>query len=1016
MNHKVFRPIAIIVLSFFLWTFGGVFDIAQALNSATELQSDSATVKNSPKSTVNSQKSKIQRPEEKFQKAIQEIENIVRQSDSATELQNIKQQIKTKKTEIESLDTEIKKQFKETEEKIKSLPEVIKQRHKDFVAKYDSNLKELTANLEAIEKAKDKAEVEAKVEEAKKFLEKVNPPKKHIPLDPNKLPHRTAEIKKYKIEKKGSRQLGVDSSQKKTKTKSLSPNTYDLKPVAKATSPTDADLAETIEVQFTEDIKAKAEELGKSPVKIYEYVRNNIEYVPTYGSIQGADMCLQTKQCNDFDTASLLIALLRYSGIHARYIYGTIEVPIEKVKNWVGGFTDSMTALNFVASSRIPVIGITEGGQIKYAQIEHMHVEAYLPYGNYRGTMIDQSIMTWIPMDGSYKQYDYSNSLDVVNNVTFDESSYLSKVVDSTPVEFYLEQIQSYLDANIPDKTTDDVKMTKGIKEENLELLSSTLPYKTIDKIATLSELTDNYRYKVETTIPDVLGSGLSYQVSIPEIIGKRFTISYIPATSADEQLIDQYGGFYNVPAYLLTVKPAVKIEGDIVALGDEILVGTEQELDISLIYPDSSKTDRIAHAIKAGGYYAIGLVAKGLKEDLIEQRFEKYKEVIIEDYPDSYNDPLLGEVLNMTILRYFYNMDESKTELSEVSHYAYNKDISEGLAAKNIDVSYIYGVPYKITPSTSRVDIAREVSNLLPLNGDRNKKIEIVNILGLTSSILENQTLEQMMSIDSISAVKCIQLANEKGIPIHYIDQDNLMSEITVISVSEDVKTSIRDAINQGNVVTIPETDLQYNSWYGIGWIAEDPTTGAGAYMISGYLMGGETTKGSLNKNPACNLVDAVLFDDIYRAIAYIESKWSQFRQTGEPETSGSAYGMMQIERRSWKDKNWPGTTSTIDWDSVLNDWTYNVALGKAIYEWNLNNIVPKDLENAGITNPTAEQEMLDALSRYNNYEPYYLPSIGGEYEISDPCPGCDYADSVNKIYKERTWENSKKLKCGKQ
>src|SRR6185369_5781045 len=93
-------------------------------------------------------------------------------------------------------------------------------------------------------------------------------------------------------------------------------------------------LAETPDVQFTDAIRAKAQELGHSPVKIYEYVRNNIEYAPTYGSIQGADMCLQSKICNDIDTASLLIALLRVSGIYAHYELSTIEIPIDKAMNW----------------------------------------------------------------------------------------------------------------------------------------------------------------------------------------------------------------------------------------------------------------------------------------------------------------------------------------------------------------------------------------------------------------------------------------------------------------------------------------------------------------------------------------------------------------------------------------------------------------------------------------------------------------------------------------------------------
>jgi len=184
--------------------------------------------------------------------------------------------------------------------------------------------------------------------------------------------------------------------------------------LAAATPPSASDLAETIEVKFTPAIQAKVTELGHNPTKIYNWVRNNIEYVPTYGSIQGADMCLQTKQCNDFDTASLLIALLRASGIHARYVYGTVEIPIDKVKNWAGGFTDSMAALNLLASARIPVKGMVEGGAVKYARIEHVWVEAWIDYIPSRGARHRSGQGdTWIPLDASFKQYAYTPGIDI---------------------------------------------------------------------------------------------------------------------------------------------------------------------------------------------------------------------------------------------------------------------------------------------------------------------------------------------------------------------------------------------------------------------------------------------------------------------------------------------------------------------------------------------------------------------------------------------------------------------------
>ena len=163
---------------------------------------------------------------------------------------------------------------------------------------------------------------------AKDFVEKVKPPKKHQKLDPNKLPHRTEEPvwkeprtkpeefeqedKNTKMARSSSKPLMIASNgpltgliSKKTAAAISSDLPSGSYQIALANLPTDADLAETIEVQFTPEIRAKAAELGNNPVKIYNWVRNNIEYVPTYGSIQGANYCLQTKLCNDVHAISL---------------------------------------------------------------------------------------------------------------------------------------------------------------------------------------------------------------------------------------------------------------------------------------------------------------------------------------------------------------------------------------------------------------------------------------------------------------------------------------------------------------------------------------------------------------------------------------------------------------------------------------------------------------------------------------------------------------------------------------
>ena len=89
-------------------------------------------------------------------------------------------------------------------------------------------------------------------------------------------------------------------------------------------------MKETSEAQFTEEIKELAESLN-SVIEIYEYVRNNINFEAYYGSRKGAVGTLDQMAGNDIDQASLLISLLRYKGIPARYVRGTIEIPVEKV-------------------------------------------------------------------------------------------------------------------------------------------------------------------------------------------------------------------------------------------------------------------------------------------------------------------------------------------------------------------------------------------------------------------------------------------------------------------------------------------------------------------------------------------------------------------------------------------------------------------------------------------------------------------------------------------------------------
>ena len=68
----------------------------------------------------------------------------------------------------------------------------------------------------------------------------------------------------------------------------------------------------------------KAAELGNDPIAIFDYVRS-ISYQSYTGSLRGARGTLWSEAGNGIDQASLLIALLRASGIPASYRNGILE-------------------------------------------------------------------------------------------------------------------------------------------------------------------------------------------------------------------------------------------------------------------------------------------------------------------------------------------------------------------------------------------------------------------------------------------------------------------------------------------------------------------------------------------------------------------------------------------------------------------------------------------------------------------------------------------------------------------
>jgi hypothetical protein len=876
MFRRYSRTIGAVILCFFTWTCAG----GSSLAHAAQLESKRLSAQPQKKRQAAS-------PEERLTQLTEELTTTL--ADSNADLTTRKTRLAAHRTALDKLETELHTEFEATEQKLKTakLSAEILERHHKFVKHFDANLAELRGNLDAINQAKDDAEAAGAITKTRAHLEGTQAPSRRHKLDPANLPHsnrtlpkRAPRLKKEEFEKEFKKNKRAWRNQNRIMVASagslvnlLTSSTFNA-----TTLPTADDLAETIDVQFTPEIQAKALELSNNPVKIYEWVRNNINFVPTWGSIQGSQQTLLTKQGNAFDSASLLIALLRAAGIQAHYVTGTIELPIATVMNWAGGFTDPMAALDFMSSGGIPVKGIVTNGVITSAQLEHVWVEAFINYIPSRGAKhVNGKGDTWIKLDPSFKQYTYTSGIDLKNAVPFDAQTFLTQIQSGATIDTvnssvtnvnslsaqqamqnYQTQVQNYIQQNYPNATVGDVLGKQGVIQKTYSYLLGTLPYRTAIQGGTFTVIPDTLRHQlsfnVQTDTADA--NPLAITKSLPELAGHKITLSYTPATSQDEAVINSFlpqphaDGTpiqpselpQSLPAYLINVVPQLMIDGQVVATGGAVSLGTAQTLSLSF-YDPSAGTSVVTHNVTAGNYEAIGLNPGNVSPDQLTAIQNKLAATQAKlqnnDFTNLTKDDLVGDLLNTTAIAYHAELGAMNFITARTMNVNTLTLPSETVFSTQLKVAYAWGAPQTVSPGGLNMDAKRLLSVVKSKDGNADTAKQYALSSGMTSSALEHSVPEQLFSTpdnpaQGISAVKALKIANDQGMPIYTVNQQNIATVMPQLQVDQQTKDDITNAVNAGKTVTVSQGNINFNGWIGCGYIITDPDTGAGAYMIS--------------------------------------------------------------------------------------------------------------------------------------------------------------------------------------
>lgn len=821
--------------------------------------------------------------------------------------------IRSANSQIKALYSDIDQSFKDTEKHLKDakLSAEILSRHSKAVALYQSRQAEFDKLMDNVAQADDKRQVSARqtaLTDLSSFMDKYPNAKPHQFTDPNKLPFGSPSNKVRKPNESKAQYQASLFPPKYEKIMLAGPIPDGLK-LAQATLPvipTAQDTAETEDIQLTPAVKAQAAALNNNPVQIYNWVRNNISFIPSYGSIQGSELTLQNKRGNAFDTASLLIALYRSAGIPARYVYGTIDVPADKVMNWVGGVTKIEAAQSLLGQGGIPNIGLNSGGTIAAIRMEHVWVEAFVDYTPSRGA-VNKNPNTWVPVDASFKQYEFTAGMDIKNKVPFNSQDLLTQIQQGatvneaggyvqnlnqanlqTQINNYQTQVENYINSQKANATFGDVLGRQKIKLENYGIFIGSLPYRVVATGNTFQSLPDNLRWKFKTNIYPADGFSTSdnfiieLNQSTPKLAGKKITLSFIPATQADQDLISSYipkahaDGTpiqsselpTSLPGYLLNMKAELRVDGQVIATSNSsFTMGSTVKQANQYFNPSTGVwTGGDDNDVAVGEYNAVGLDLQGIspgqlknlqdKMTATKDTLTKFQQNPVDMTPINgmSKEDLTGDIVYAGILSYFAKVDASDNLIAVTSGQVVNYRLpSYGRFFTTAQQHYFFGVIRSVSFPGLMMDVDYLRYHLESKDFSVTTRTTYMLRVGSLSSATEHAVPESMFRDPNlaitdpsqptgISAVKALTIAAAQGQKIFTLKPSNQAIHSSILQnlqIGTDVKTEIADALAVGKEVTIHEKDITNNDWTGSGYVILDPDTGSGAYKISGGANG---------------------------------------------------------------------------------------------------------------------------------------------------------------------------------
>ena len=570
------------------------------------------------------------------------------------------------------------------------------------------------------------------------------------------------------------------------------------------------------------EITTLAESLNGSPAAILRHVHDTIHYDPGHGADSPPVGTLWEGRGTAWDQAWLLQELLLAAGVDARLEWGEVEITPDLLTT-LAGVDNPIRAADLLTTAGMPIVLVIGGSQVIAARMPHVWVKAHLDFIPDRGIKHGTPDQ-WIRMDSTLKDHPVIEGQRTDDQVFFVLADHLQSGMEKSPRQDYEENLVSHAGAS----DLDALKPFRTLKEERFPFVPGTLRAKILSIDGMAETIPTSMQARLDVEARDEGGATLfTYSTPLPAVYGKALELRWPGATSADQANLDLYGGIYTTPPYEIELAAELALDGAVVKTGGAIGAAEDVELTAKITPPGAVSTTA-RWDLFAGEHAVLGFDRGRAPQQLIDRHSQRAASATDAESQETYRLAAAGAA-------YLRHLGE---DLDHLGALRWHRVVPLGTAVLAVQRGAVSTFPNGSPETFSRGPLSLELGamplGLFPADGVQVGTVRTLELLGSQASDREGDALAAIFGGEHPTAVGFLKQAVREGQTLTRVDTANLETTLAAVELGEDAEASVRDAIAQGKIAWVAESQLDINGWDTTGYVVQEPGTGLGGYFVT--------------------------------------------------------------------------------------------------------------------------------------------------------------------------------------